>query len=223
MERSRSIRQILCCLGLAPAGGNYTQMAKYLRTFDIDISHLKGHAWNKGMRGTSRAGRPLEKVLADGIYTQSSTLKRRLISAGLKPAYCEECGWSMKTPDGYLPLEMHHINGNPMDNRLENLQILCPNCHALKPYYRGRKLKTRIGGAGVAEPGIRGGLKSLWPEKAMWVRLPPPAPSFRTGRPTLFPGPGFEYNDLKDLTVEREVRASSEVENDACSVVYIGL
>jgi len=46
-----------------------------------------------------------------------------------------------KTPDGYLPLELDHINGDHHDNRLENLRILCPNCHSLKPTHRGRRRK----------------------------------------------------------------------------------
>ncbi len=117
-------------------------MWKYIKAYEIDTSHLKGHAWNKGMTGTFRAARGLEQVLVDGSYVQGSTLKRRLIAAGLKPACCEECGWSRRTDEGHFPLEIHHMNGNPRDNRLVNLQVLCPNCHSLKPYYRGRNIKS---------------------------------------------------------------------------------
>ena len=37
-----------------------------------------------------------------------------------------------------IPLELHHVNGNNKDNSLENLQLLCPNCHALTSNYRNR-------------------------------------------------------------------------------------
>lgn len=56
-------------------------------------------------------------------------LKRRLISAGLLPDHCQSCGisqWSGRP----LALELHHVNGDGHDNRLANLEILCPNCHS---------------------------------------------------------------------------------------------
>ena len=68
-------------------------------------------------------------------------LKKRLFLANLKPKNCEICGWAKVTEDGYLPLELDHINGNSKDNRLENLRVLCPNCHSLKPTHRGRNIR----------------------------------------------------------------------------------
>ena len=82
---SSSIRQIISKLGLVPAGGNYAQMWRYIKAFEIDTSHLKGHAWNKGMTGTFRAARALEQVLVHGTFVQSFTLKRRLIAAASSP------------------------------------------------------------------------------------------------------------------------------------------
>lgn len=60
---------------------------------------------------------------------------------GLKPACCEECGWAKISNDGRLPLELDRINGDRNDNRIENLRILCPNCHSLQPTHRGRNKK----------------------------------------------------------------------------------
>lgn len=140
---SFSIRQVLKKLGLKEAGGNYTQISKYLKKFEIDISHFKGKAWNKGLKGIGIYRVSLEEILISESYFQSYKLKKRLFVAKLKKEECEECGWAKKSEDGRIPLELDHINGNSKDNRLENLRILCPNCHSLKPTHRGRN--KRIG------------------------------------------------------------------------------
>lgn len=135
---STSYRQVLSKLKLREAGGNYVQLKKYVAELGIDISHFTGRTWNKGLRIKGIPRIPLDKVLVKNSYFQSFKLKTRLFSAKLKPMRCEECGWAKTSPDGRLPLELHHINGDGRDNRLENLKILCPNCHSLKPTHRGR-------------------------------------------------------------------------------------
>ncbi len=140
-KKSTSIRQIISKIGLIEAGGNYAQIKKYLQFFRIDTKHLKGRGWSKGLVGVGHPRIPIEKILVTNSHFQSFKLKNRLQDAGLKPLHCEECGWNNRTHDGHLPLEIHHINGDARDNRFENLVVLCPNCHSLKPNYRGRKRK----------------------------------------------------------------------------------
>ena len=143
VKKSKSYRQVLCSIGLKEAGGNYAQVKKYIKEYDFDIKHFKGRGWNKGLKGIGKPILPLEKILIRNSNFQSYKLKKRLFVAGLKQLHCEKCGWAKKSFDGRLPLELDHINGDSHDNRLENLRVLCPNCHSLQPHYRGRNRKSQ--------------------------------------------------------------------------------
>jgi len=141
VKNSFSYRQVIKKLGLRPAGGNYDQIKKYIKELDLRISHFKGKGWNLGLKGIGKPRISLDKILVKNSLFQSFKLKKRLFTAKLKPEHCEECGWAERSSGGYLPLELDHINGDHHDNRLENLRILCPNCHSLKPTHRGRRRK----------------------------------------------------------------------------------
>ena len=145
---SSSFRQVLIKIGLIEAGGNYDQVKKYAKELGLDISHFKGMAWNKGLRGRLMPQIPTSQILVRGSTFQSYKLKKRLFAEGLKNKQCEECGWAEIAEGGYLPLELDHINGDRHDNRLINLRVLCPNCHSLKPTHRGRNRGGRGGEIG---------------------------------------------------------------------------
>lgn len=77
----------------------------------------------------------LSNELAGGShYGVRSWVKRYLIET--RGEKCERCGWNERHPiTGRVPIEVDHINGNS-DHRIENLRLLCPNCHSLTPNYR---------------------------------------------------------------------------------------
>lgn len=147
---STSIQSLIKNLGLIPAGGNYSQCYFYLDKYKIDTSHFTGQGWSKGKIIPKEPVFSLEELLVRDRRTARRNLKKRLFAAGLKKAECEECGWAKTSIDGRVPIELDHINGDNTDNRLENLRILCPNCHSLKPTHRGSniRLKRRGGGTG---------------------------------------------------------------------------
>lgn len=138
VRQNLSIAGVCRALNIRPIGGNYKTINLSIKELDIDISHFTGKAWNVGIRYQSPAKQKLEDVLVEkSTYRSSTKLKRRLIIEGLKEEKCEECllsEWLNKK----IPLELHHKNGNNMDNRLENIQLLCPNCHAQTDTYRSK-------------------------------------------------------------------------------------
>lgn len=130
---AKSIAQVCRNLGLKPIGGNYRTVKNNIEKFGIDISHFTGLRWSKGLKSSEETARiPLKSILQKDVNYSSSRLRERLISSGLKQPVCEVCGYTEN-------LELHHINSDHFDNRLENLQILCPNCHAKTDNYRVRK------------------------------------------------------------------------------------
>lgn len=141
VSQSSSKRQVLHKLGLVEAGGNYAQIGNYIKLYQIDNSHFLGQGSNKGKTITRNPTRTLSSILVRNSNFQSFKLKKRLFKEGLKKEKCELCSWAKVSVDGRIPLELDHINGNHLDNRIENLRILCPNCHSLQPTHRGRNKK----------------------------------------------------------------------------------
>ena len=102
------------------------------------FSSYTWHAAVKRGRVVSRpAGLPPGALFASGIYRSRHNLKSRLLRSGLKESRCDQCG--IDSWRG-LPLSLclHPVNGASDDHRLENLQLLCPNCHSQTPNFSGR-------------------------------------------------------------------------------------
>lgn len=142
VRQSSSVRAVLIALRLIPAGGNYAQVNRRIAELGLDRAHFTGKGWNTGWKFDPRRPRQtLEEILVENSNFQSHKLKNILFSKGIKEPLCELCGWAEKSNDGRIPVELDHINGVHSDNRLENLRILCPNCHSLQPTHRGRNKK----------------------------------------------------------------------------------
>lgn len=136
ISNSISKRECLIKLNLKPHGGNYRILNRYIEMFKLDTSHFLGQGWNKN--NSPADIKPIEKYFNNEIPITSYKLKNRILKEKIKNYKCEICGLE-KWNNQKIPLELHHINGNNKDNSLNNLQLLCPNCHALTDNYRNRK------------------------------------------------------------------------------------
>lgn len=100
----------------------------------------KGNAGGKGLP-KSKKSIPIDVYLDNQKTIASYRLKNRLIESGIKEAKCECCGLS-KWLGREIPLELHHKDGQHYNNNIDNIILLCPNCHALTDFYRGRGKKN---------------------------------------------------------------------------------
>jgi len=144
VKKSTSFRSVIRNLGLVPAGGNYTQVQRRIKFLELDTSHFTGKRWNVGIKYHTNTRSELNVLLTIDSGVQSYKLKKRLFEEGIKQPKCELCGWSKQAEDGRIPVELDHINGVHTDNRIENLRILCPNCHSLQPTHRGKNKKVAL-------------------------------------------------------------------------------
>jgi transposase-like protein len=119
--------------------------------FCLDTWH---RAVRVGLLKSRPAAAPIDTYLVNGRKVNRYHLKMRLLESGLKMHRCEVCGiaaWQGKP----LSMSLHHVNGDGNDNRLENLQLLCANCHSQTPNFGSRNSKrTRTLARARTEAGL---------------------------------------------------------------------
>lgn len=123
---------------MCPTGGGHRILKKYAELWEISSEHFDP---NRAKRECGeRRRKPLKEVLVRGSSYSRGSLKRRLYAEGIKDRRCEICGQDEIWRGRRMSLILDHVNGVRDDNRVENLQIVCPNCAATLSTHCGRNV-----------------------------------------------------------------------------------
>lgn len=134
VKESYSYAQLALKCGYDKSSGSSTfQIKQMIEQLDLDVSHFKGQGWNKDNFDYSR--------FKYGNKIKSKDALNAIVA--LRGHKCENCGLTewLNEP---IPLEVHHLDGKELNSELDNLILLCPNCHALTENYRGRNINNGI-------------------------------------------------------------------------------
>ena len=132
VKESRSFIELAGKIGCNTKAGSYSKNVRSMvDELELDTSHFIGQSWNKGRYDYER--------FRKGNAIKISAALNALVA--LRGHKCEGCGlecWFDKP----IRLEVHHIDGDSLNNELNNLQLLCPNCHSLTASFRGRNINS---------------------------------------------------------------------------------
>lgn len=145
IAESKSLAEVMKKLGIKWSGGQQQNIKRWIRIYELDISHFLGQRINLGSRS------PLKKKWQDILIKMPDNnrrqvafiLRRALIESG-REYKCIKC-----QNDGYwcgkeLRLQINHKDGNWLNNTPENLEFICPNCHSQTTGWSGNKGKTGL-------------------------------------------------------------------------------
>jgi hypothetical protein len=141
---SRTVGEVARKLGCNCSGGGYVVLRTAAREMKLPTDHMIKYGLNTGPGYNQAKFIPLLEILVeDSTYTNITRLKIRLLREGLLEVKChgEGCGlteWRGKP----ISLQLDHINGKNLDHRIENLRLLCPNCHSQTDTFAGKNKRN---------------------------------------------------------------------------------
>ncbi|MBB6420941.1 HNH endonuclease [Streptomyces sp. Ag82_O1-12] len=132
VAESRSVAEVLRRLGLPESGTRRKHLRRWIAEDKLTTEHFLGQAHQRGKRRPTSARRPEDILVKQdgGRRTRTIVLRRALHEVGV-PEECADCGVGPEWLGRPMTLEVDHINGDWSDDRLQNLRLLCPNCHAV--------------------------------------------------------------------------------------------
>lgn len=140
VKNSEHITEVIRKLKLVHSSCNSKTIQKYIEEYKLDTSHWKGQLIKKERIGHECSFNDV--FIIHSTFTKSH-LKEKILKYNLKEHKCSECGLIPEWNSKILSLQVDHINGINNDHRLENLRLLCPNCHSQTPTYAGGNALNR--------------------------------------------------------------------------------
>lgn len=137
VKNSHCLSEVVVRLGFSATSGSMVRKVKdRIKKQKLDISHFNPFNHNNACLYEIS-----ELLTKNSFYSNRTRLKKRLLQVGLLKYECAICGNKGEWNNKHLSLQLHHINGISNDNRLENIQLLCPNCHSQTESYGGKNNK----------------------------------------------------------------------------------
>lgn len=135
VKTATSMNDLCKIMGKRATNNNYLHFQRIIEKHNVDTSHFSSLPVQK--KKIKILNDDEYFVLNENTLKSGNNVKERILKNKIKERKCECCGRTHWNGD-LIPLQLHHINGNRFDNRLENLQLLCPNCHAQTDNYAGK-------------------------------------------------------------------------------------
>lgn len=138
VKKSKTISNVLKMLDFRVGSVNYKFVHKLIKEYNIDISHFDPYHYKASLK----TGRPLDVYLNNEFEISSHSLRKKLLKNNIFEEKCYKCNRT-EWENQKIPLQLHHIDGNHKNNKLDNLTILCANCHAQTDNFTSKSLKKK--------------------------------------------------------------------------------
>ena len=125
-------------LNIPTRGCNYRTLKEKAKLYNLDVSHFDYHYARTHNGKRILKNRTNDEIFNENIPIKTASVKKEYINRILGIAHCEQCEitcWNEKE----LVFQLHHKDGNHKNNKLENLILLCPNCHSQTDNYANKK------------------------------------------------------------------------------------
>ena len=143
IDKEKFIEVCESCFSMSEAAQKLGLHFNTFKRYAIKFNCYKPNKSGKGIHKHSDRGIDVNEILeGKHPYYQTYKLKNKLFKFGIKEKICERCGLS-EWNGLPIPLELHHKDGDSYNHKLENLEILCLNCHAQTETFRSKNIKKK--------------------------------------------------------------------------------